>query len=118
MVRVRKAPASRKRRKRRLSSARGYRGARGSNYRLATEAVDRALAYSTKDRKRKKRDFRSLWIVRIGAAAREDGLSYSRLISGLKNAGIAVDRKILADFAVHHKAVFQELVREARAALE
>lgn len=118
MVRVRNAPASRRRRKRRLELARGYRGARGTSYRIATEAVDRAMAYRTRHRKLRKRDFRSLWILRIGAAAREAGLSYSRLISGLKRAGIAIDRKILAELAVHHKGVFQNLVREARSALE
>ena len=114
MVRVAKAPASRERRRRILKRAKGYRSARGSLIRLATEAVERALAYSYRDRKVRKRDFRSLWITRIGAACKAEGFSYSRFIDGLKKAKVNLNRKILADLAVRDRAVFQELVKVAR----
>jgi large subunit ribosomal protein L20 len=114
VVRVAKAPASRKRRKRILKRAKGYRGPRGKLIRLATEAVERGLAYAYRDRKVRKRDFRALWIIRIGAACKAEGLSYSRFIDGLKKARVALDRKILADLAVTHQNVFQELVRVAQ----
>lgn len=114
MVRVSVAPASRKRRRRVLKRVKGYRTARGSLIRLATEASERALAYAYRDRRVRKRDFRGLWIVRIGAACKAEGLSYSRFINGLKKAGIALNRKILADLAVRDRAVFQELVKVAQ----
>ncbi len=111
MVKAAKAPASRERRRRVLKRAKGYRGARGSLIRLATEAVERGLAYAYRDRKVRKRDFRSLWITRIGAACKAEDLSYSRFIDGLKKAKVGLNRKILADLAVRDRAVFQELVK-------
>lgn len=114
MVKAAKAPASRERRRRVLKRAKGYRGARGSLIRLATEAVERGLAYAYRDRKVRKRDFRGLWITRIGAACKAEGCSYSRFIDGLKKADVALNRKILADLAVRDKAAFQELVKVAK----
>jgi large subunit ribosomal protein L20 len=113
---VKTAPASRGRRRRVLKRAKGYRGARGKLIRLATESVERGLAYAFRDRKARKRDIRGLWITRIGAACRIEGLSYSRFISGLKKAGVALDRKVLADLAVRDRGVFKELADVARGA--
>ncbi|MDD5556245.1 MAG: 50S ribosomal protein L20 [bacterium] len=114
MVRVAHAPASRERRRRILKRAKGYRGSRGKLTRQATEAVERGLAYAYRDRKVRKRDFRGLWITRIGAASRAEGMSYSKFMAGLKRAGVAIDRKILADLAVRETAVFSELAKVAR----
>jgi large subunit ribosomal protein L20 len=114
VVKVKTAPASRKRRRRVLKRAKGYRTARGSLIRLATESVERGLAYAFRDRKVRKRDFRGLWITRIGAACREEGLSYSRFIAGLKKAEVALDRKVMADLAVRNRDAFRELVKVAR----
>lgn len=114
MVRVAKAPASRRRRRRILKRAKGYRGPRGKLIRLATEAVDRGLAYAYRDRKVRKRDFRGLWITRIAGACKGEGLSYSRFIDGLKKAGVIIDRKLLADLAVRDKTAFLELVKVAQ----
>ena len=114
MVKVSTAPASRKRRRRVLARAKGYRSARGGLIRLATESVERGLAYAYRDRKARKRDFRGLWITRIGAACKMEGLSYSRFIAGLKKARVALDRKVLADIAVRDRDVFSELVKVAR----
>ena len=114
MAKVKKAPASRKRRRRILSRAKGYRGPRGKLVRQATEAVERGLAYAYRDRKVRKRDFRGLWITRIGAACRDQGISYSRFMAGLKREGVGLDRKILADLAVRNKTVFRELVKIAK----
>jgi large subunit ribosomal protein L20 len=114
VVKVKTAPASRERRRRVLQRAKGYRSARGSLIRLATEAVERGLAYAYRDRKVRKRDFRGLWITRIGAACKEEGMSYSRFIAGLKKAKVALDRKVLADLAVCERDVFRELVKVAR----
>ena len=111
MPRVKKTPASRKRRKKILKSAKGYRGGRSRLYRTAKETVQKALAYSYRDRKVKKRDFRKLWIVRINAQANKNGISYSKFINGLKQAKIAIDRKMLADLAVNDKKAFGELVK-------
>jgi len=97
-----------------LKQAEGYWGKRKNTFRSAQEAVDRALAYSYRDRRNRKRDFRNLWVVRINAAARLAGLSYSRLISGLRKAGVAVDRKILADLAVRDAATFNALADLAK----
>src|SRR6478735_4254680 len=99
-MRVKKGVKARRRRNRILKLAKGFRGRRKNCFRRANQAVERALDYASRDRARKKRDFRSLWIVRINAAARSVGLSYSRMIAGLKKAGIALDRKVLADMAV------------------
>jgi len=94
--------------------AKGYWGGRSRLYRTAQEAVDRALRYSYRDRRNRKRDFRRLWIVRINAASRQNGLSYQLFISGLKRAGILLDRKVLADLAVRDAAAFSRLVEIAR----
>jgi large subunit ribosomal protein L20 len=111
MPRVKKSPASRRRRKRFLKLAKGYRGARSRLYRTARETVQRALAYSYRDRKVKKRSFRRLWIVRINAQANQNGISYGKFINGLKEAKVAIDRKMLADLAVNDKKAFAELVK-------
>jgi large subunit ribosomal protein L20 len=105
---------TRRRRNRVLKQAEGYWGKRKSSFRSAQEAVDRALAYSYRDRRNRKRDFRSLWVVRINAAARLAGLSYSRLMSGLRRAGVAIDRKVLADLAVRDAAAFTQLAELAK----
>jgi large subunit ribosomal protein L20 len=117
MARTTNSVASRRRRKKVLKAARGYRGGRSKLYRTADDAVHRALAYAYRDRRQKKRNFRSLWIVRINAAARLNGLSYSSLINGLKKADIAVDRKVLANLAVTDAAAFTALAEQAQRAL-
>lgn len=117
MARTTNSVASRRRRKKILKAARGYRGGRSKLYRTADDAVHRALSYAYRDRRRKKRNFRSLWIVRINAAARLNGLSYSSLINGLKKAEIAVDRKVLANLAVTDAAAFTAIAEQARRAL-
>ena len=117
MARVRHAPSSRRRRKRALKMAKGQYGARARLYRTAKESVARALAYSYRDRRAKKRDFRALWITRISAACREHAISYSKFMNGLKRAKALIDRKILADIAVHDKAGFGKLVDVAKKTL-
>src|SRR5512145_911013 len=114
MPRVKRGFKARQRRNKVLKLAKGYRGARSKLFRSATEAVDRALNYAFRDRKVKKRDFRALWITRINAAARENGLSYSRLVFGLKKAEIALDRKILAQLAVSDPKGFSAVVEKAK----
>ena len=114
MPRTTNSVASRRRRKKVLKAARGYRGGRSKLYRTADDAVNRALAYAYRDRRQKKRNFRSLWIVRINAAARLNGLSYSSLINGLKKADVSVDRKVLANLAVTDAAAFSALAQQAR----
>ncbi len=114
MSRVKSAVASRRRRKKVLKAAKGYRGARSKLYRTARESVNRALAYAYRGRKLRKRDMRRLWIARINAAARLNGLSYSKLIKGLKEAKIDLDRKILAELAVNDASVFKEIARVAK----
>jgi large subunit ribosomal protein L20 len=116
-MRVTNAPASRKRRKRMLQAAKGYRMRRSKLYRYASDAVDHGRQYAYRDRRTKKRTFRYLWQIRINAAARAVGMTYSRFMEGLKAAQVAVDRKILADIAATDTAVFAELVRIARSAL-
>ena len=108
--------ASRRRRKKILKQAKGYRGARSKLIRTASDAVDRAGQYAYRDRRQKKRTFRALWITRINAAAREKGISYSKLISGLNKAGVEVNRKVLADLAVTSPDAFKALVETANAA--
>jgi large subunit ribosomal protein L20 len=98
-------------------AARGYFGARSKLWRIAKNAVERGWAYSYRDRKQRKREFRRLWIARINAASREHGLSYSRFMNGLKQAGIEVNRKVLSDLAVREPAAFAELVEQAKAKL-
>ncbi len=118
MPRVKRGFKARRRRNKVLKLAKGYRGARSKLFRSATEAVDRAMKYSFRDRKVRKRDFRALWIVRINAASRENGLSYSRLVHGLKKAEIGLDRKILAQLAVSEPAAFSAIVDKAKAQLQ
>ena len=100
-----------------LKKAKGYYGARSRIYRVANQAVTKAGQYAYRDRRVKKRVFRSLWITRINAQARENGISYSQLIAGLKKANIEVDRRVLADLAVHDKAAFSTIVDQAKAGL-
>jgi large subunit ribosomal protein L20 len=117
MPRVKRAVHSHKKRRKVLKLAKGFRGGHGRLLRSAKEAVARALRYAYRDRRVRKREFRALWITRVNAAARENGLSYSRLLFGLKKAGVEVDRKILADLAVNDAAAFQALAEKAKAAL-
>ena len=118
MPRATNSPASRKRRKRMLVKAKGYRGFRSKLYRYAKDAVRKAMLYQYRDRKKRKGQFRRLWIQRISAATRNEGLTYSRFVEGLKAAGIEADRKILADLAVHDPAAFSAIVAQVKAALE
>lgn len=117
MPRVKRGFKARQRRNKVLKLAKGYRGARSKLFRSATEAVDRALNYAFRDRRVKKRDFRALWITRINAAARINGLSYSRLIHGLKTAKVEIDRKVLADLAVSDPRGFAEIASLAKAGI-
>ena len=114
MPRVNHAVATKKRKKKVLKQAKGYWGARSRLFRTAQEAVDRAQAYAYRDRRQRKRDFRRLWIVRINAAARHNGMSYSQLVHGLDQAGVAINRKVLADLAVRDPAAFAVVVEQAR----
>ena len=114
MPRVKRGVAARRRKNRILRQAKGYTGGRGNLLKTAREAVERGWRYAYRDRKLRKRDFRSLWIARINAAARENEISYSRLIHGLKQAGVEVDRKILADLAVADPKAFGELAELAK----
>jgi len=118
MPRATNSPASRKRRKRMLVKAKGYRGFRSKLYRYAKDAVRKAMLYQYRDRKKRKGQFRRLWIQRISAATRNEGLTYSRFVEGLKAAGIEADRKILADLAVNDPAAFSAIVAQVKAALE
>jgi len=117
MPRVKRGVTARARHKKVIAQAKGYRGRRKNVYRVATQAVTRAAQYAYRDRRQRKRQFRSLWIVRINAAARQCGLSYSRLMSGLRKASIGVDRKVLADLAVRDQAAFAALAEKAKSAL-
>jgi large subunit ribosomal protein L20 len=117
MARVKRGVVARARHKKVLKQAKGYYGARSRVYRVAVQAVTKAGQYAYRDRRQKKRQFRQLWIARINAAARQNGLSYSRLINGLKKASVEIDRKILADIAVHDKNAFSALVNAAKGAL-
>ena len=118
MPRTKTAVKSRRRRKKILRAAKGYVGSKHRLYRTALESVRKALAYAYRDRRAKKRDMRSLWVVRINAAARMQGIGYGRLIDGLQKAGVAIDRKILADLAVTDEAAFIAIVGKAKQALE
>jgi len=117
MPRVKRGVTSGARHKKVLARAKGYYNARRKTIRIAKQAVDKAAQYAFRDRRVRKRDFRSLWIVRINAAARECGMSYSRFMSGLKKAEIGIDRKVLADIAVHDKQAFATIADKARTAL-
>ena len=114
MPRAKGGPKTRQRRKKVMKAAKGYWGGRHRLFRTATEAVDKALGYAYRDRRQKKRSFRSLWIVRINAAIRVHGLSYSKFISGLKTAGINLDRKVLADIAVNDPAGFARIAQTVK----
>jgi len=117
MARVKGSVVARRRHKKILKQARGYYGARSRSFRVAKQAVIKAGQYAYRDRRQRKRQFRSLWIARINAASRANGLSYSRLIAGLRKAKIGLDRKVLADLAVHDKQAFSAVVEQARQAL-
>ena len=117
MARVKRGVTAGRRHKKVLGKAKGYYNARRKVYRAAKQAVIKAGQYAFRDRRAKKRDFRALWIARINAAARMHGLSYSRLIAGLKAAGIAVDRKLLADLAVHEQNAFGVIAQQAKNSL-
>lgn len=117
MARVKRGVIARARHKKVLKQAKGYKGARSRVYRVAKQAVIKAGQYAYRDRKDRKRQFRSLWIARINAAAREHGLSYSKFMNGLSKAEVAVDRKVLADIAVFDKPGFGKLVEQAKASL-
>jgi large subunit ribosomal protein L20 len=117
MARVKRGVVARSRHKKVLKQAKGYYGARRKVYRVAKQAVTKAGQYAYRDRRQRKRQFRRLWIVRINAAARQFGLSYSRFMDGLNKAGIEVDRKVLADLAVHDIAAFGVLAEKAKANL-
>ncbi len=117
MPRVKRGVTAKARHKKILKLAKGYSGARSRTYRVAKQAVVKAGQYAYRDRRQKKRQFRALWITRINAQARECGLSYSRLIDGLKKVGIELDRKVLADMAVHDKHAFAAIAEQAKTAL-
>ena len=117
MPRSTNSPASRKRRKRVIKAAKGFRGFRSKLYRYAKDAVRKAMVYNYRDRKNRKRDFRKLWIQRLNAATRAHGLSYSRFTEGLKAAGIELDRKVLSDLAIKDEAAFAALINQVKQAL-
>ena len=116
MPRVKRGVTARKRHKKVLKKAKGYYGARSRVYRVAKQAVIKAQQYAYRDRKQRKRQFRALWIIRINAAAREHGMSYSQFINGLKKAEIEIDRKVLADLAIQNKNAFAAIAEKAKAA--
>ena len=118
MPRVKRSVAARKKRRKVLDQAKGYWGLKHSNYTYAKEQVEHSLVYAYRDRKNKKRTFRQLWIIRINAAARENGLSYNRFIAGVHAAGIELDRKSLADIAVSDPKAFAAIAASAKAALD
>ena len=114
MVRIKRGKITRKKHKKILKAAKGYKGARSRRVRVAKEAVMKALSYAYRDRRRKKRDFRRLWIVRLNAAVREYGLSYSKFKKRLKESKIEIDRKILADLAINEPEVFEKIVEKVK----
>ena len=118
MPRVKRAVAAQKKRRKVLEEAKGYWGLKSTNYKYAKEQVERSLAYAYRDRKNRKRDFRRLWIIRINAAARANGLSYNQFIRGLKAAEVELDRKVLADLAASDPQAFAALAEQAKTALE
>lgn len=117
MARVKRGVEANRRHKKVLKQAKGYYGARSRSFRIANQAVTKAGQYAYRDRRVKKRTFRTLWIARINAQARAEGVTYSQLIAGLKKAGIDLDRRVLADLAVHDKPAFGAIVAQAKAAL-
>ncbi len=114
MTRVKRSVPARKKRRSTLKAAKGYWGRKSSSYRFAKEQVQRSGAYAYRDRRNRKRDFRRLWIIRINAAARREGMSYSQLMHGLKEAGVEVNRKMLAELAVNDRDAFRRFVELAR----
>ncbi|PZO55155.1 MAG: 50S ribosomal protein L20 [Alphaproteobacteria bacterium] len=118
MARVKGGVTAHARHKKVLKKAKGYYGRRSTTFRTANAAVEKAGLYAYRDRKNKKRSFRALWIVRINAAVREEGLTYSRFMSGLAKAGITLDRKVMADIAMNEPAAFKGLISQAQAALK
>jgi large subunit ribosomal protein L20 len=118
MPRVKRSVHARKKRRKVLGEARGYWGLKHSSYKRAKEQVDKSLVYAYRDRKNRKRTFRRLWIMRINAAARANGLSYNQFVSGLRKAEITLDRKVLADLAVSDPEAFGKIAAQAKAALE
>ena len=117
MARVKRGVVARRRHKKILKQAKGYYGARSRVFRVAKQAVSKAGQYAYRDRRQRKRQFRQLWIARINAGARQNGLSYSKFINGLKLASVEIDRKIMADLAVNEKAAFAALVEKAKSSL-
>ncbi len=117
MARIKGAKATRKRHKRILKLAKGFRGAQGKQFRIANQAVMRSLAYAYVGRKNRKRDFRRLWITRISAACKMNDMNYSRFMNGLKKAGITMNRKMLSELAIHDSEAFAKLVETAKASL-
>ena len=117
MPRVKRSVHARKKRRKVLEQASGYWGRKHSHYRYAKEQVEHSLVYAYRDRKNKKRTFRRLWIMRINAAARQEGLSYNQFVAGCKKANIELDRKVLADLAVNDPAAFSKIAEQAKAAL-
>ena len=117
MARVKGALSTRKRHKKILKLAKGYRGAKSKLYRIANQAVMKSLTYSYTGRKLKKRDFRSLWITRISAACKQNGINYSRFMNGLKKANIEINRKMLSEIAINDSAAFTQLVEKAKSCL-
>ena len=118
MARIKRGVTAKARHKKVLALAKGYRGRSKNTFRAASKRVEKALQFAYRDRRNRKRDFRALWIQRINAAARAEGLTYGRLMHGLKSAGIEIDRKVLADVAVHDHAGFARLAQQAQVALE
>jgi large subunit ribosomal protein L20 len=117
MARVKRGVTTHARHKKIVDMAAGYRGRASTNFRIAIEKVEKGLRYAYRDRRRKKRDFRGLWIQRINAGVREHGLTYSQFIAGIKKAGIEIDRKVLSDLAIREPNAFKSLVDQAKAAL-
>ena len=117
MPRVKRSVHARKKRRKVLGQAKGYFGIKKSSYKYAKEQVDHSLVYAYRDRRNRKRSFRQLWIIRINAAARQEGLSYNQFVAGCKKANIELDRKVLADLAVREPAAFKAIAEQAKAAL-
>ena len=117
MARVKRGVTTHARHKKIVDMAAGYRGRASTNFRIAIQKVEKGLRYAYRDRRRKKRDFRGLWIQRINAGVREHGLTYSQFIAGIKRAGIEIDRKVLSDLAIREPSAFKSLVDQAKAAL-
>jgi len=117
MARVKRGVTSHAKHKKVLKKAKGFRGSRSNTIRIASQAVDKSMQYATRDRRTRKRNFRSLWVQRINAAARDNGLTYARLIDGMTKAGIEIDRKVLSDMAIHEAEAFTAVCGEAKKAL-